>query len=159
MTKSCTRTSSGESFSRHSRPAFLKSPTSSLFLVSTEIAGSLKVSVLDATADVAKLRVASGMVCALARRLAIGLHTVAEPAQEFADERAPDLVPMSRRLWLSLRRLLQVQRSGDIGSPRASGSTNLFKSSSNRGSRATSDLRPPPRRRIPPRDSETGAPR
>jgi len=27
-TKSCTRTSSGEPFSRHSRPPFLKSPTS-----------------------------------------------------------------------------------------------------------------------------------
>ena len=40
MTKSCTRTSSGEPFGRHSRPAFLKSPTSSFFLVSTEIAGS-----------------------------------------------------------------------------------------------------------------------
>ncbi len=32
------------------------------------------------------------MVCALAR-LAIGLQTVAKPVQEFADERAPDLVP------------------------------------------------------------------
>ena len=32
------------------------------------------------------------MVCVLAR-LAIGLQTVAKPVQEFADERAPDLVP------------------------------------------------------------------
>jgi thiamine phosphate synthase YjbQ (UPF0047 family) len=40
MTKSCTRTSSGQSFSPHSRPVFLKSPTTSFFLVSMEIAGS-----------------------------------------------------------------------------------------------------------------------
>src|ERR1035437_4007660 len=39
MTKSCTRTSSGEPFGRHSRPAFLKSPTNSFFFVSTEISG------------------------------------------------------------------------------------------------------------------------
>src|SRR5208283_3405176 len=37
--KSCTRTSSGSPCLRHSRPAFLKSPTSSFFLVSTDIAG------------------------------------------------------------------------------------------------------------------------
>ncbi len=30
---------------------------------------------------------------------------------------------MSRRLWLSLRRLLEVHSSGDCGSPRVSGST------------------------------------
>ena len=38
--KSCTRTGSGEPLGCHSRPAFLKSPTNSFFLVSTEIAGS-----------------------------------------------------------------------------------------------------------------------
>ena len=38
--KSCTRTGSGLCFGRSSRPGFLKSPTSSFFLVSTEIAGS-----------------------------------------------------------------------------------------------------------------------
>jgi hypothetical protein len=35
-----TRTGSGEPLGRHSRPAFLKSPTNSFFLVSTEMAGS-----------------------------------------------------------------------------------------------------------------------
>ena len=37
--KSCTRTSSGSPCGRHSRPGFLKSPTSSFFFVSTEITG------------------------------------------------------------------------------------------------------------------------
>src|SRR6476660_844602 len=41
MRKSCTRTSSGAPFGRHARPAFLKSPTSSFFFVSTEITGCL----------------------------------------------------------------------------------------------------------------------
>src|SRR5829696_7708359 len=40
MAKSCTRTGSGCPFGRSSRPPFLKSPTNSFFLVSTEIAGS-----------------------------------------------------------------------------------------------------------------------
>jgi len=44
MMKSCTRTASGELFGRHSRPAFSKSPTSSFFFVSTEIAGSFEAS-------------------------------------------------------------------------------------------------------------------
>ena len=37
--KSCTRTASGSPLRRSSRPPFLKSPTSSFFFVSTEIAG------------------------------------------------------------------------------------------------------------------------
>ena len=54
---------------------------------------------------------------------------------------------MSHRLWLSLRRLLQVQSNGDCGSPRASGSTSPRKSSTRPGSGAASGLRPPPGRR------------
>jgi hypothetical protein len=42
---------------------------------------------------------------------------------------------------------LHVQRSGDIGSPRASGSTSAFRSWSNRLSVSTSDFRPPSGRR------------
>src|SRR3954447_26598215 len=38
--KSCTRTASGDPLGRHARPPFLKSPTSSFFLASTEITGS-----------------------------------------------------------------------------------------------------------------------
>ena len=61
--KSCTRTGSGSPFGRNSRPAFLKSPTSSFFLVSTEIAGSPAASAaFTCCVDVAELRVAVGMV-------------------------------------------------------------------------------------------------
>src|SRR5208283_599335 len=47
----------------------------------------------------------------------------------------------------SRRRLLHVQRRGDIGSPRVSGSTSAFRSSSKPGSVSVNDLRPPPGRR------------
>src|SRR3954452_22716401 len=40
MRTSCTRTASGNPLGRHARPPFLKSPTSSFFLASTEITGS-----------------------------------------------------------------------------------------------------------------------
>jgi hypothetical protein len=55
--------------------------------------------------------------------------------------------PMSRRLWLSLRRLLQVHNSGDCGSPRVSGSTSARRSSSKLASVSLRGLRPPPDRR------------
>src|ERR1700676_1151355 len=54
---------------------------------------------------------------------------------------------MSRRLWLSLRRLLQVHSSGDCGSPRVSGSTSVRRSSSKLASVSLRGLRPPPGRR------------
>src|SRR3990172_8195715 len=41
--KSCTRTVSGWPLGRQVRPAFLKSPTSSFFFVSTEIAGCPRI--------------------------------------------------------------------------------------------------------------------
>ena len=72
MTKSCTRTGSGRPFGRNSRPPFLKSSTSSFFLVSTEIGGSLDGHHLGI--DVLELIVAVGVagpsrVLALACRL------------------------------------------------------------------------------------------
>src|ERR1700722_6756665 len=54
---------------------------------------------------------------------------------------------MSRRLWLSLRRLLEVHSSGDCGSPRVSGSTSARRSSSKFASVSLRGLRPPPPRR------------
>src|SRR5882757_828957 len=54
---------------------------------------------------------------------------------------------MSRRLWLSLRRLLEVHSSGDCGSPRVSGSTSARRSSSKFASVSLTGLRPPPARR------------
>ena len=55
----------------------------------------------------------------------------------------------------SRRRLLQVQRSDDMGLPRASGSTSAFRSSSSWGSVSVNDLRPPPGRRTRPAASES----
>src|SRR3989304_190987 len=54
---------------------------------------------------------------------------------------------MSRRLALSLRRLLHVHNTGDCGSPRVSGSTSERRSSSRLASVSLSGLRPPPRPR------------
>jgi hypothetical protein len=48
------------------------------------------------------------------------------------------------------RRLLHVQRNGDIGSPRSPGSTRANRSVSKPGSGPTSGLRPPPVRRTRP---------
>src|SRR5260221_14521921 len=50
----------------------------------------------------------------------------------------------------SLRTLLHVQRRGDSGSPRVSGSTNRSRSSRRLASLLTVVLRPPPIRRIRP---------
>jgi hypothetical protein len=58
--------------------------------------------------------------------------------------------------WASLRTLLQLQRSGDSGSPRLSGSINRSKSLTSVASCSTVRLRPPPGLRIAPPEG-TGA--
>src|ERR1019366_582248 len=63
---------------------------------------------------------------------------------------------MSRKLWLSLRRLLQVHKSGDCGSPRVVGSTRERRSSMRLASIALIGLRPPPNRRT--RSASTAPP-
>src|SRR3954449_3641348 len=121
--KSCTRTASGVPFGRHSRPAFLKSPTSSFFLVSTEITGSPAASAR-VTCALMKANCASrsgwrppSRVLALACRL-----------KPRSCSSVPTRVRLTRWPWAcsssaSRRRLLQVQRSGPSGSPRAVGSS------------------------------------
>src|SRR3989304_910287 len=52
---------------------------------------------------------------------------------------------MSRRLALSLRRLLHVHNNGDCGSPRVAGSTSERRSSSRVASVSLSRFWPPPR--------------
>src|SRR3954447_708850 len=54
MRKSCTRTASGDPLGRHARPPFLKSPTSSFFLASTEITGSPAASAVLTLASIKK---------------------------------------------------------------------------------------------------------
>ncbi len=81
---------------RHSRPAFLKSPTSSFFFVSTDIDGDswlvLGHGRLDRVVDHPKLRVAVGIFGALAR-LAVGLQTEFLLLQQLAHDRVADVVP------------------------------------------------------------------
>ena len=79
--------------------------------------------------DVVELRVAIGTVRSLAC-LAIGLQTIIELCRSSPTRVRPIVWPMSRRPWLSLRRLLQVHSSGDCGSPRVAGSTSARRSSS-----------------------------
>ena len=97
--------------------------------------------------DVAELRIAIGMVRSFTG-LAVGLQS---GNRACAGVRRPacgrSVWPMSRRLWLSLRRLLHVHSSGDCGSPRVSGSTSERRSSSKLASVSLAGLQPPPGRR------------
>ena len=79
-----------------------------------------------------ELRVAVGIVGALAR-LAIGLQAELLLLQQLADDRVADLGPSLSSSPASLRRLLHVQRSGDIGSPRASARPARSDRQANRG--------------------------
>ena len=67
------------------RPAFLKSPTSSFFFVSTEIVGCCcRCAARTAPRDVPKLRVPVDVLAAFAR-LHVALQAVAQPVQQFGD--------------------------------------------------------------------------
>src|SRR5271165_6004408 len=155
--KSCTRTPSGSPCLRQSRPAFLKSPTSSFFFVSTEIAGWFSVmAALTASLMTWNCASRSGLsapsrVLLLACRLNFCFFSNSPTTVWLI------LCPSLSSSAASRRRLLHVQRSGDIGSPRASGSTSAFRSSSKPGSVSVNDLRPPPGRRTPPSFSGGGA--
>jgi hypothetical protein len=86
MRKSWKRTGSGSPLRRSSRPPFLKSPTSSFFLVSTEIVGSSSVKGgNDRGVDVPELGVAIRAGGALAR-LAVCLQAEAQVFQQAPDQ-------------------------------------------------------------------------
>src|SRR3954462_12345022 len=145
--KSCTRTSSGEPFGRHARPAFLKSPTSSFFLVSTETTGSPAASAR-VTCALMKANCASRSGCRPPSRV-LALACRLKPR---SCSNVPTRVRLTRWPWAcssaaSRRRLLQVQRSGASGSPRAVGSTKASRAGLSCGSVSTEGLRPAPRRR------------
>jgi hypothetical protein len=61
--------------------------------------------------------------------LAVGLKAELLLPQQFAHHRVLTRCPRAASSAANRRRLLQIQRNGDIGSPRASGSTSPFKSS------------------------------
>ena len=151
--KSWTRTSSGSPCGRHSRPPFLKSPTSSFFFVSTEIAGWPSARAVLTLVDVGKLRIPVGMIVTLSG-LAIALQAELLLLQQFADDRVTDPMPELSSSAASWRRLLQVQRSGDIGSPRCRLDQRADPPQAD--VRSDTDLRPPPGRRTPPGGSGDG---
>src|SRR4051812_35003431 len=145
--KSCTRTSSGWPWGCHSRPPFLKSPTSSFFFVSTEITGCCSARAAETLWLMsANWASRSGwLLPSLVLRLACRLNFCCFSS-------SPTTVwlirwPRAASSLASRRRLLQVQRSGDIGSPRSLGATSASRSSSRAASVATRGLRPPPGRR------------
>src|SRR5215218_2649412 len=145
--KSWTRTSSGWPWGYHSWPPVLKSPTSSFFFVSTEITGCCSASAAE-TLWLMSANCASRsgwLLPSLVLQLACRLNFCCFSS-------SPTTVwlirwPRAASSLASRRRLLQVQRSGAIGSPRSLGATSASRSSSRAASVATSGLRPPPGRR------------
>ena len=100
------RTCSGDFFGRHSRPLFLKSPTSSFFLVSTEMTGALRPMLLHAGVEILELCVAVGVMAAFAG-LAIALLAVAEAAQKLGHDVGADVM---LQVSQGCRQLLQALR-------------------------------------------------
>jgi hypothetical protein len=60
--------------------------------------------------------------------LGVCLQAIAQLVQQLGHQTVADAVTTTPNSWASLRRLLQVQRSADSGSPRLSGSINRSKS-------------------------------
>ena len=136
-------TRSGSPLGCHSRPPFLKSPTSSFFLVSTEMTGCPAAwKAATCVVDVAELGVAVGVRAAL-QRLAVGLEAVPRVVQQLGDRPVADRWPRPVSAAASWRVLLQVHRSGDSGSPRVTGSTRRSRAAASVGSPCRLGLRPP----------------
>ena len=149
--KSWVRTPAGSPLGRHSRPPFLNSPTFSFFLVSTLITGSAAALMgLDLLVDVTELRVPvrvplPSMVLALPCRLNPSSRSRSPTVS------APTLWPWRVSSPASVRVDLVVHRSGDIGSPRSSGSTSASSAGRSPGSSVGRPLAPPAR---PPRPAQ-----
>src|SRR3954453_23564149 len=126
--KSCTRTFSGSPLGRSSRPPFLKSPTNSFFLVSTEMTGSLRLKdhfTLALRCSNWALR--SGWLApSLVLRLACKLY----PSSWSKSATTWWLTRWRRRLSsaVSLRTLLQVHRRGALGVSARGGLQQLLQS-------------------------------
>ena len=136
----------GSPFGRHCRPAFLYWPTSSFFLVSTLITGSPAAwMVLGLLVEVAELGVAVRVLGAL-DGLGVALQAEALLAQQVADGvgATPCALAGSARRP-ACRVDFVVHRSGDIGSPRSSGSTSASSAGRRPGSRSADRLAAPAR--------------
>src|SRR5437667_12338616 len=94
MRKSWTRTASGFSCGRYSRPLLRKSPTSSFFLVSTEITGCFSANAAATLGvDAGELRIPVGVAVALFG-FAVGLQAVARRIEQFGHQGAAHLVAL-----------------------------------------------------------------
>ena len=147
------RVATGWPWGRHSRPAFLNSPTSSFFLVSTLITGSA-VSWWALTCSLMYRNCASRSGCRWPS-MVLALPCRLNPS---ARSRSPTVSAPTRWPWrvssaARLRVDFVVHRSGDIGSPRSSGSTRASSAGPSPGSISAARLRPPPGRRTRPSGS------
>src|ERR1700740_2229924 len=112
----------------------------------------------DLAVDMLKLSIAIRMRRAF-QSLGVCLQAIAQLMQQLGNQTVADAVtPTAPNSWASLRTLLQVQRSGDSGSPRLSGSINRSKSLTSVASCSTVRLRPPPGLRIAPPEGTGGLP-
>ncbi len=148
--KSCVLTLTGCPAGCHSCPAFLQSPISSFFLLSTLITGS-PASLWSRARSLRQRNWASlsgcwapSTVLALACRLKPSSRS--RPATVSAETRCPWRVSSAD----SFRVDFVVQRSGDIGSPRSSGSTSASSAGRSPESSTAAFFRPPPGGRTRP---------
>ena len=146
--KSCTRTAGGVAFGCHSRPAFAKFPTSSFFLVSTEITGC----------PVFRNRSAVALMCSncsLRSGWTVPSCRLRTDCNRYPRRwsRRPTVVeltrhPCSLNAAASFARLLHVHRSGDVGSPRVNGSTSASRAARTPGWSCSIPGRPAPGARM-----------
>src|SRR3954471_13102200 len=146
--KSCTRTASGWPLGRSSRPPFLKSPTSSFFFVSTEIAGWPAVwQAFTRALMYSNWASRSGwLVPSRVLRLACRL----KPSRRSSRPTSfwPAAKPRSVSARARWRWLLLAHSKAASGSPRMADCTSSPKASSRPGCVSTAGLRPPPGRRM-----------
>ena len=128
----------------YSRPLLRKSPTSSFFLVSTEITGCFSAKAA-ATWVLMWANCVSRSECTLLG-LAVALQTVTCRVEQFGHQSAARLMPPQCSASGSRRTLLPVQRNGELGSPGVVGSTSASRSDISAGSLAIAGLRPAPGR-------------
>lgn len=103
----------------------------------------------DLLVELVELIVAVGALGAL-QRFDVALQAETLLAQQVRDHIRTDLVARVVNSAARLRADRVVHRSGDIGSPRSSGSTNASNAGTKPGSLSDNRLRPPPGRRTRP---------
>src|SRR6266542_1009368 len=148
--KSCTPTSTGSPVGSHSRPAFLKSPTSSRFLVSTLITGSPAARNATAAALTYSNWASRSGCCRPSTTFALACNRYPHTLSSLATVRGPTANPCPVNSSASLCVDLFVHRNGDCGSPRVTGSTRDSNASLTPGAVSVTGARPAPAARTRP---------